>query len=127
MARLAHVNIRTPRFEETVAFYERVLGLTRAAAATRPDSARHAWMSEADGRPSIHVQGEPAGEQAGRSTSPLYHHIAFDCSDAEHWRRRLDALGEPYEEMVFREAGLVQFNLVDPNGLVVELTFKDGQ
>ena len=122
MATLAHVNIRTPRFEETVAYYERVLGLKASRAATRPDSTLHAWMTEDDGRATVHIQAEPAGDVAGTG-SPLYHHIAFDCTDAAGWRARLGALGEPFEEVVFAEAGLVQFNLLDPNGLKVELTF----
>jgi catechol 2,3-dioxygenase-like lactoylglutathione lyase family enzyme len=126
MARLAHVNIRTPRFAETVAFYERVLGLTAAPAATRPDSDRHAWLVEADGRASVHIQGEEAGAGVGAATSPAYHHIAFDCTDAGHWRERLRGLGERFDEIAFAEAGLLQFNLVDPNGLKLELTFRAG-
>jgi catechol 2,3-dioxygenase-like lactoylglutathione lyase family enzyme len=124
MTRLAHVNIRTPRFDETVDYYRRVIGLTAMPAATRPDSQRHAWMSEADGHASIHIQQEQAAETVAAGGSPMYHHIAFDCVNPQQWRNRLTGLGEPFTELVFAEAGLVQFNLTDPNGLRLELTFK---
>jgi catechol 2,3-dioxygenase-like lactoylglutathione lyase family enzyme len=124
MTRLAHVNIRTPRFTDTVDYYRRVIGLTALPAATRPDSQLHAWMSEEDGRASVHIQHDEAADGGAPASSPIYHHIAFDCVDPQQWRERLARVGEPFTEVAFAEARLVQFNLTDPNGLKLELTFK---
>jgi len=43
---------------------------------------------------------------------------------SEAWRNKLKSLGIGHEEMEFEEAGMLQFNLKDPNGLRLELTFS---
>ncbi len=123
MATLAHVNIRTPHFDQTVAFYRDVMGFSAHSAATRPDSAVHAWMNDAAGRPIVHIQAERGDDRVPDPPSPSYHHIAFDCTDQDRWRAHLAALDIPYTVTDFPTAGLVQYNLFDPNGLRLELTF----
>ncbi|MFL6731384.1 MAG: VOC family protein [Sphingomicrobium sp.] len=121
MIRFGHVNVRTNKLEESIAFYHDVLGLTPGAAATRPHSKDHVWMSDDAGRPCVHLQrtGADRLEMNGAGV----HHFAFDCEDPEAWRGKLDALGIHHDETEFAEAGMLQFNLRDPNGLLVELTF----
>jgi len=117
-----HVNVRTNKLEESVAFYRDVLGLTPGPAATRPGSNDHVWLSDSSGKPCVHLQRATAigMEMSGAGI----HHFAFDSDDAEAWRNKLKSLGIGHEEMEFEEAGMLQFNLKDPNGLRLELTFS---
>jgi catechol 2,3-dioxygenase-like lactoylglutathione lyase family enzyme len=121
MTCLAHVNIRTRCLEQSMGFYRDVLDLSPGAAATRPGSDDHIWMSDSHGRPCVHLQrtDEPAGE----ANCAGLHHIAFDCDDPDAWRRKLDRLGIAHEEREFASAQMLQFNLRDPDGVRIELTF----
>ena len=122
MVRLGHVNIRSSRLNESIVFYRDIIGLTPGRAATRPESDDHVWMSDQDGQPCIHLQRTDAGAPEAAETSGV-HHIAFDCGDPDKWRRKLTSLGVAFREAVFAEANMLQFNLTDPNGVRLELTF----
>lgn len=119
--RLGHVNIRTPRLEETAAFYSSVLGLRAGGAATRPGSDDHIWLHDDSGAAPVHLQRSAYAVLPGESG---VHHIAFDCDDPDQWRERLSALGIAYTETRFDEAGMEQLNIADPNGIRLELTFR---
>jgi catechol 2,3-dioxygenase-like lactoylglutathione lyase family enzyme len=120
MISLGHVNVRTTKLDESVAFYRDVLGLTPGPAATRPDSDDHVWMSDSNGNPCVHLQ---RGSALASGDSGAVHHFAFNCDDADAWRSRLAALGVEHDEREFAAARMIQFNLRDPNGVLIELTF----
>jgi catechol 2,3-dioxygenase-like lactoylglutathione lyase family enzyme len=120
MIRLGHVNVRTTKLEESVAFYRDVLGLTPGPASTRPESSDHVWMSDSNGNPCVHLQ---RSSSAALSEGAVVHHFAFDCDHADEWRRKLGSLGIHHQEHEFPDARMTQFNLRDPNGVLVELTF----
>ncbi|MBC2667613.1 VOC family protein [Novosphingobium piscinae] len=122
MIRFGHVNIRTDRLEETCRFYEDLLGLTRSIALTAPDPTRNLWLRDASGHACIHVNLRRPDDGTDGSGGPV-HHIAFDCPDRAAMADHLAALGLAYTVVETIVPGLVQFNLIDPNGLVVELTF----
>lgn len=121
MTKLGHVNIRTPLLEESIAFYRDVIGLSPGGAATRPGSRDLVWMSDSAGNPCIHLQ-RTAVIPRNEATAGL-HHVAFDCENPGEWRAKLAELGIAHEETEFAVANMVQFNLLDPNGVRVELTF----
>jgi hypothetical protein len=52
------------------------------------------------------------------------HHLALACSDAENWREKLKSLDIDYQESEFAGANLVQINLLDPDGVRIELLFE---
>jgi catechol 2,3-dioxygenase-like lactoylglutathione lyase family enzyme len=120
MISLGHVNVRTTKLDASVAFYRDVLGLAPGPAATRPDSDDHVWMSDSNGNPCVHLQRAqtaPSGDGAS------VHHFAFNCDDVDAWRRKLESSGIEHEEREFPAARMIQLNLRDPNGVLVELTF----
>lgn len=123
MTSLAHVNIRTTDLDRSVAFYRDVIGLSPGPAATRPRSADHVWMSDEHGNPCIHLQrvGFPSAEAEDHVGM---HHLALACSDPDAWRRRLGAMGVEYQQSEFAAARIMQINLVDPDGVRVELLFE---
>lgn len=121
---LAHINLRTPLIDETVAFYEAALGLRRGPAATMTDQVNNAWLHDAAGRPLIHINSPLDGEIARPPITPgRLDHVAFDCTDLGGTAERLRAAGVVFVETSL--PGLTQINLYDPNGLKVELTFHD--
>ena len=121
ITKLHHANIRTPHLEQTVAFYRDVLDLTPGPAATRPGSDDYVWMSDGEGIPCIHLQrGKEGGELNDHA---LVNHLAFSCEDPDAWRHKLQSLGIPHTETEFEYANITQFNIVDPNGVRLELAF----
>ena len=122
MISLGHVNIRTADLERSAAFYRDIIGLTPGPAATRPDSADHVWMHDDEGRPCVHLQRNTGAEAVAHDGAGV-HHVAFNCADAASWRRKLVGVGIPYRESEFEAAGLLQFNLLDPDGVRLELLF----
>ena len=120
---LGHVNIRTARMEETCAFYETVLGFRRVIAHTNPDPAQNVWLADDAGMPSLHVNAFRPDESVPDENRSCLHHFAFNCPDPTAMAGRLEAAGITYEVVHTRVPGLVQYNLYDPNGVRVELTF----
>lgn len=123
MPRLGHVNIRTVKLADTVAFYETVLGLRRGIAATMDDQAVNAWLYDPDGRPCVHLNAPRSGEPVKPGDGSCLDHVAFDCEDEPAVRARLEHAGIPFVRKEYPGAKLVQLNVRDPNGVKVELTF----
>ncbi len=122
MTSLAHVNIRTADLERSVAFYRDVLGLSSGTAATRPGSPDHVWMSDEEGKPCIHLQRTNSAAQSGDHAG--MHHLALACANPEAWREKLSAMAIEFQETEFTAAGMLQFNLLDPDSVRIELLFE---
>ena len=124
--RLGHVNIRTPAFDETIAFYEGCLGLRARPAVSSRARPQNVWLHDEAGDPIIHVNGPMADETAypEGSVSRL-DHFALDCSGLASCIAQLEAQGVPYQRIRIELRGMTQLNLLDPNGIKVELTFSD--
>ena len=123
MITLGHINIRTADIEATCAFYETVLGFRRVIAMTNPDPAQNVWLCDDAGTPSVHVNAFRPGEPVPAEDLSSLHHVAFNCPDRAAMAARLEAAGIGYTVVETRVPGVVQFNLHDPNGVRVELTF----
>ncbi|MDB5707652.1 MAG: glyoxalase/bleomycin resistance protein/dioxygenase [Sphingomonas bacterium] len=123
MITLGHVNIRTDRLEETCAFYERLLGFRRGVAATNPDPTKNLWLYDTAGNPSVHINAFRPEEARDTGGGSSLDHIAFNCPDRAAMAALLDREGIAYTAVETRVPGLVQFNIRDPNGVRVELTF----
>ncbi len=125
MMTLDHINIRTTRMEETLVFFERVLGFRRSTALTNPDPAQNVWLLDEHGRASVHINVFREGEEVPETNLSCLHHIAFAARGRDAVQAHLDALQEPYVVVETRVLGLVQFNLTDPNGVRVEISVND--
>ena len=120
--RIGHINIKTPLFAETCAFYEALFDLARVPALTMADQERNAWLATADGHAVIHVNTSVDTAPAADGPARL-DHVAFECRDVAAMRARLDALGVRYAHAVSRIPTLEQIFFTDPNGIRIELTF----
>lgn len=122
--RLAHANIRTPALDETLHFFETALHLRRGPSLTTIDQLRYVWLYDGAGNPVIHVNAPAEGEPArAAGMESRLDHIAFDCADAAGMAAYLRAAAIPFEIVHSEAGGFIQYNLLDPNGIKVELTF----
>lgn len=123
--RIGHVNIRTPLLEETLIFYENCLGLRRGPAVSAVQRPDNVWLYDEQDQPLIHVNGPLPGEQvAPKGQTSRLDHVAFDCTGLAACRQRLTAQGIAFREQPLPARNLHQINLLDPNGIKVELTFQ---
>jgi len=121
--RIGHINIRTPLLEETLRFYERLLGLKRGVCLTMP-APGNVWLYADNGRAVIHVNVPPEGEDVPEiGARGRVHHVAFDCRDYEAIVKRLTEMNQAYQRHETPIDGLFLLTTVDPNGINVELSF----
>ena len=121
--RLGHVNIRATVLAETVAWYECTLGLRPGQADTNPDATQNLWLFDAAGNACVHVNQLAPGD--ARAAHGHVDHFAFDVDDRAAMEAHLTDIGVPYVTVTYPEAHMVQLNLRDPNGVKVELTFRN--
>lgn len=123
--KIDHVNIRTPLFEETLRFYEDYLGMQRGPAGSVHGRPQNLWLY-ADGVPLIHVNGLTGDETVAEvGVKSRLDHFALNCSDLGDWRAHLTALGVPFREARLQGREVTQLNLLDPNGVKIELQFAE--
>lgn len=142
--RLEHYNIRTAKFTETVRFYVDVLGMRAAPPPGLPADAPPSWIYDASGTPAVHLIGvdptDPEASYAAKSgfrrglneqVAPTFSgsgaidHIAFECADFDAALARVTALGLPFAQNEVAAIQLRQIFLQDPNGITLELNFRN--
>src|SRR5688572_2687215 len=127
---LDHVNIRTPRLDETIAFYRDALGMTVTAPPGDTPGSRAAWILDGAGHPVLHL-GTPDAAYPSDDAVPFVaqrgggsvHHFALNCRDFADIRSRLQRLGIAISEHHLAAINLRQLFVLDPNGVMVELNF----
>lgn len=127
---LDHVNIVTPRMDETCAFYTGLFDLERRDGPMQLPPDQVQWLHDKAGHPIFHINAEGFGgvhAVAGPEQSPTGHinHVALACTDLADMLGRLDALDIPYRTVRFDEIGLTQVFVSDPNDVLLELGFRD--
>lgn len=124
-----HINIITDDLDQTVDFYERVLGLRRGEYPGAAMGWSGAWMFDLSNNPAVQLTVKPpesdfgAGHVPGAVTGAV-HHLAFRCRDFEAARKRLNEIGIEYQIVDVARFGARIF-LHDPNNILLELTFPD--
>lgn len=136
--RLDHYNIRTTKLQATVDFYTSVLGLRSGF---RPGTRPGAWLYDRTDVPVVHLSGvDTADPQALKELeahlgakdismltgSGSIDHVAFEGADFQGARAHLERLGVPFTERDVTQLNLKQLFVTDPNGVTVELNFRQG-
>lgn len=118
---LDHINIDTCHPDETVEFYETVLGLKNRPD-LRPDFGfPGAWLF-LDDTAVVHLNFiEDDGRFANRSA---FNHIAFEGSEFDAMCALLDKRGLKYRTAQRPEIKLSQIFVDDPNGVRVEVNIR---
>jgi catechol 2,3-dioxygenase-like lactoylglutathione lyase family enzyme len=131
--RLDHVNIRSDRVPETLAFYTSVLGMTCLPPPGGVDTTRGAWIYDDDGQPVIHLGGFgfrypgdgvlTSGQEPAMGGGAI-HHVALECSGYDEMVARLAEFDLPITTSDVPQIGLRQVFVQDPNGVTLELNFR---
>ncbi|ETR74758.1 glyoxalase [Afipia sp. P52-10] len=118
---LDHVNIRTCMLQDTVRFYEDVLGLKQGPRPEFPFPG--AWLYS-DGKAVVHlVDISPTGEQQ-KPDSGVVHHVAFTSTGFAGMKRHLQAIGVAFDAREVPGGELWQIFVRDPNGVMIELNYE---
>ena len=118
---LDHINIDTSKPDETVAFYEEVLGLENRPH-ERPDFGfPGAWLFLGD-TAVVHLNFIDDDDRFSQRSA--FNHIAFEGSDFDAMCRLLDDRGLSYRATERPEIGLSQVFVNDPNGVRVEINIR---
>lgn len=128
-----HVNIRTMNVPATLGFFRDVLEMKIRPFPGRTDTSSAGWVLDQSDRVVIHVNhgDEPYPTDARSPWSPTegsgaVHHVAFNCSGYEAMQKRLTSFKLEYVENAVPQINLRQLFVRDPNGICVELNFRDG-
>lgn len=114
-----HINIRTRDLERCVDFYCKVLGFKKGY--RPPFDAPGAWLYS-DGAPLVHIS--IAGRKPAATTGAL-DHIAFAARGYAATKRRLERAGIAFEAFQVPDNPVRQLFIRDPDGLAVELNFRE--
>ena len=119
---LDHVNIMTPRFDDTLRFFVDAVGLRRGATPDGDDrNPNAAWLYAGDVAVVHLVRREVPGSDMPEACA--LDHIAFRCTDMAAMEARLDRHGVGFERRIFPDYGVRQLVIHDPNNIMVELSF----
>lgn len=118
IGRLDHVNLRTHRLDEMIAWYTRVLDMPSGPRPNFPFPG--AWLY-ADGLPTVHLNG--CEHVAAQSNDLTLEHFAFKALDLKSMVERLKTIGERFEVAFVPGAPVVQINVWDPDGNHIHIDF----
>jgi catechol 2,3-dioxygenase-like lactoylglutathione lyase family enzyme len=131
---LDHYNIRTTRLVETINFYADVLGMQPTLPPGSKNFDMSAWICDATGRAIVHVNHAdtnyppPArlhpSEIDDRHTGRV-DHIAFESENYPAMLENLKAREVPYVTSEIAKIRLRQIFVHDPNGVLLELNFRE--
>jgi catechol 2,3-dioxygenase-like lactoylglutathione lyase family enzyme len=124
--KLDHVNIRTKRLDESIAFYGGILGLEMRPPPSCADMSTGAYGYDDGGLPVVHLVGtkqevESGAPVRGVAQRGMIDHFAFRCQDVGPVLDRLSASGLPFSQ---KDVAMIAMRLVfvrDPNDVLVEL------
>lgn len=127
---LDHVNIQCADVGATARFFTDVLELSARPMAPGVEMDAVTWMFDAGNRPIVHLNrpGVTFAEDSSRPLRPdtgALNHVAFECADHAAMLARLEALGIAYRCREIAAAGLKQVFVDEPNGVRLELNFRD--
>ncbi|OCC25522.1 hypothetical protein MB02_02495 [Croceicoccus estronivorus] len=130
---LDHVNIRSADVPATTAFFRDLLGLEAGVAPGAPSIDKGCWIYDPAGRPIVHIGPvdatypsdgmAPFTETRG---SGAVHHVALECDDHPAMLAKLEAAGLEVSLSDIPQIGLRQIFVHEPNGVLLELNFREG-
>ncbi|WP_300062889.1 VOC family protein [uncultured Roseobacter sp.] len=121
IGRLDHVNLRTNRLDQMVAWYSNVLGLVPGE---RPDFGfRGAWLYVGS-HPMVHLVEVPAECAA---TDPKIEHFAFTAQGYKGFVARLRDNNVAFDAVRIPGLPIVQVNVADVDGNHIHVDFNAGE
>lgn len=118
---LDHVAIRTSKMEETIRFYETVLGLQNGP---RPNfSFPGAWFFT-DGHPALHIFDASVKNVPQALGRGVLHHIAFSSRGFDAMKHQLTRNGARFDAREVTADGIKRIFVRDPNGIPIEFNYS---
>jgi catechol 2,3-dioxygenase-like lactoylglutathione lyase family enzyme len=118
---LDHFNIRTRKLDDTVRFYEDVMGLEKGP---RPNFAfPGAWMYS-EGKAVVHIVDISKTDEPQKADSGVVHHVAFASRGFDGMKQRLQSKSMPFDARQVPGGDLWQIFVNDPNGVMIELNYE---
>jgi catechol 2,3-dioxygenase-like lactoylglutathione lyase family enzyme len=118
---LDHYNVLTRKLDETVHFYEDVLGFSNGP--RPPFNFPGAWLYSS-GHAVLHLDDISQTEKQQRTDSGVIDHVAFGCRGFEAAKRHLSGKGVSYHVNQVPNSARWQIFLRDPNNVEIELNFE---
>ena len=118
---LDHYNVSTRKLNETVQFYENVLGFVNGP--RPPFNFPGAWLYSA-GHPVLHLNDISQTDKQQRTDSGVIDHVAFGNRGFEAMKQHLTSKGVPYRVNQVPNSTRWQIFLRDPNNVEIELNFE---
>jgi catechol 2,3-dioxygenase-like lactoylglutathione lyase family enzyme len=118
---LDHYNVSTRKLNETVEFYESVLGFTNGA--RPPFNFPGAWLYSAS-HPVLHLNDISQTDKQQRPDSGVIDHVAFSSRGFEAMKQHLTSKAVPYRVNQVPNSARWQIFLHDPNNVEIELNFE---
>jgi catechol 2,3-dioxygenase-like lactoylglutathione lyase family enzyme len=118
---LDHYNVSTRKLQDTVRFYEEVLGLTNGP--RPPFNFPGAWLYS-DGHPVLHLNDISNTDREQRPDSGVIDHVAFGSRGFEAMKKHLSGIGVPYRVNEVPNSTRRQIFLRDPNNVEIELNYE---
>jgi catechol 2,3-dioxygenase-like lactoylglutathione lyase family enzyme len=142
VAKLQHYNIRTTKFDETVAFYRNILGMKNGIPPGAPEGTGPSWIYDDSGEAIVHLTSidpvDPEKDYIARSQyrggpdkrfpfgflgSGSIDHVALSCEGWDEILERIKKHNIPYRENHIARMNFRQIFVHDPNGITLELNF----
>jgi catechol 2,3-dioxygenase-like lactoylglutathione lyase family enzyme len=120
VGRLDHYNVSTRKLQETIEFYEEVLGFENGA--RPPFNFPGAWLYS-DGHPVLHLNDISQTDREQRADSGVIDHVAFGSRGFEAMKQHLTGRGVSYRVNLVPNSTRCQIFLRDPNNVEIELNF----
>ena len=137
--KLEHYNIRTTRYSETVRFYVEVLGMRHDTQFSGGN-----WIYDGSGVAAVHLivvdpadpersyqakssfrgGGEAASGEERFYGSGAIDHVAFECAGYGEMVEKLRGANLSFHENLVTGMQLRQIFVKDPNGITLELNFR---
>jgi catechol 2,3-dioxygenase-like lactoylglutathione lyase family enzyme len=118
---LDHYNVSTRKFQETVRFYQDVLGFVNGP--RPPFNFPGAWLYSA-GHPVLHLNDISQSDKQQCEDSGVIDHIAFASRGFESMKQHLTSRGVPFRVNQVPNSTRWQIFLRDPNNVEIELNFE---
>ena len=118
---LDHYNVSTRKLNETVEFYEDVLGFKNGP--RPPFNFPGAWLYSGD-HPVLHLNDISQTDKQQRPDSGVIDHVAFGSRGFEATKQHLTGKGVPHRVNQVPNSTRWQIFLRDPNNVEIELNFE---
>ena len=120
VGKLDHYNVSTRKLNETVQFYETVLGLKNGARPPFPFPG--AWLYS-EGHPVLHLNDISGTDKQQRPDSGVIDHVAFGSRGFEGMKKHLAGRGIEHRVNLVPNSTRAQIFLRDPNNVEIELNY----